>query len=1228
MQVEKKNKIYLIISLNPDMSRNKKFAVAGKNTISKAPEGQTKPPSKSAAKTTRAPQAKITAKPTAQSKTPTAQPSSGNVPMPPRAPPSFLKKAQPSDSLDDPTSSSDSSLAKNAVIRKPLQRRTFPKGNIVGLHFKIATTEEIIGVDRCKVTEPVISTATNAVCDLRMGATVDVNCASCSLPASKCGGHPGYIELAWPIINPVFIKSVLKIMRLFCFRHFKNYRRLQVVEIASIIKKSIFKEDGTQYTMQELERLAEERIAAKPNAPAKIMPCFDPEQPERDYPDAYGSWRLQLIEAHRGCKKCVADKEEVHYNIRRDFYIEEKINEAENEIDPQDILKFFTAIDEDPKGWARILGFGENKLASMINVVWPVMSNPQRLDISTPEKMLVDPLSKLYADIVKHNKMLKEMINHHLVTNRVVEDDESSDVRSTRTDALTFIDMQRLKYYGDTEAKSPSGAEVYNSLNASIKSLIYDKEDTEKEQGQRRSSQVMSITIIVNGKPGILRKHVMGKGSDHGGRTVIIGDNNIDIDEIGITRAFTDVLTIPEVLRDEADVARWSAEMPKLVGEMKVMGSIIKVMRAGRTDSIKVTVDSTIQLRVGDTVRRKMMNGDVVVVSRQPVLHKGGVLGFRIRIFEEGGNVLRLHPAVAGSFNADFDGDEMNFSVPQDLESRADVLEHMMVGNCIRGDKYSAPWTGMIQNPVIAARQITQSGVIIERNLAKRLIDIGLETFRRRNPGGIFRTDTKEYYDQLYSLDIGIDPSSGHALVSFFMPKDFKYQRRRGKGEDPVVVEKGFLLTGVMDKADIGKASNGMVDNILSTYGSEAVIVFVSALNRALYEFLSSDGFSIGIRDCILPNLSDGTNPQDNIDNLIADTSKQVVELLKKGQEASYLGRQAEAQADKLLAALSDRINAIVVAGGIDVSALQGTLRGEKNDTTLKEILSFLMTIPVTFDEEEPSTSNLMEAGILEASEESLHKLTAKMLRVMEKGRHDGDKNGQYNEEMHVLRIWSSMVAKMEPIDHHFEDIALAMLAPEDVNGTIVEKLLAAAHIRSELIGASKYDNRLLTTVYSGAKGSKSNVLQALGLVGPQEKSFIDRDKTLQRSLPFHKEGELDPTANYFCGSSYAKGLDVFEFWNHAAASRANIITSNLKPPVTGWFYRRAICLMIDIHALMDGSVRDEKSRIVQFMYGGDGCDPTRLIHVDKSLPPQFINMSAAAKNLRTNEDLPEFELK
>lgn len=46
-------------------------------------------------------------------------------------------------------------------------------------------------------------------------------------------------------------------------------------------------------------------------------------------------------------------------------------------------------------------------------------------------------------------------------------------------------------------------------------------------------------------------------------------------------------------------------------------------------------------------------------------------------------------------YNADFDGDEMNMHVPQNMETRAEVSEIMMVPRQIVSPKNNAPVIGM-----------------------------------------------------------------------------------------------------------------------------------------------------------------------------------------------------------------------------------------------------------------------------------------------------------------------------------------------------------------------------------------------------------------------------------------------------------------------------------------------------------------------------------------------------
>jgi hypothetical protein len=77
------------------------------------------------------------------------------------------------------------------------------------------------------------------------------------------------------------------------------------------------------------------------------------------------------------------------------------------------------------------------------------------------------------------------------------------------------------------------------------------------------------------------------------------------------------------------------------------------------------------KLEIGDIVERRLINGDYVLLNRQPTLHKASMQAFKIIIHP--GKSFRFNLACTKAFNADFDGDEMNIHVPQSLEAQAEI---------------------------------------------------------------------------------------------------------------------------------------------------------------------------------------------------------------------------------------------------------------------------------------------------------------------------------------------------------------------------------------------------------------------------------------------------------------------------------------------------------------------------------------------------------------------------
>lgn len=69
---------------------------------------------------------------------------------------------------------------------------------------------------------------------------------------------------------------------------------------------------------------------------------------------------------------------------------------------------------------------------------------------------------------------------------------------------------------------------------------------------------------------------------------------------------------------------------------------------------------------------RHVKNGDILLLNRQPTLHRPSIQAHRARILPAE-KVLRLHYANCKAYNADFDGDEMNAHFPQSELGRAEA---------------------------------------------------------------------------------------------------------------------------------------------------------------------------------------------------------------------------------------------------------------------------------------------------------------------------------------------------------------------------------------------------------------------------------------------------------------------------------------------------------------------------------------------------------------------------
>jgi DNA-directed RNA polymerase subunit A' len=146
------------------------------------------------------------------------------------------------------------------------------------------------------------------------------------------------------------------------------------------------------------------------------------------------------------------------------------------------------------------------------------------------------------------------------------------------------------------------------------------------------------------------------------------------------------------------------------------------------------------------------------------------------------------------------------------------------------------------------------------------------------------------------------------------------------------------------------------------------------------------------------------------------------------------------------------------------------------------------------------------------------------------------------------------------------------------------------------------HDNPVNHMIISGGGGNILNITQIACCVGQQALwgKRIDMGYT-QRTLSFFKRGELSPRSRGFIKSSFMRGLRPDEFFFGAVTGRDSLMDTALRTPKSGYLYRRLANAIQDLRVEYDGTVRDSNNNIIQFSYGYDGLDVSKL-HLNEKI--------------------------
>ena len=150
--------------------------------------------------------------------------------------------------------------------------------------------------------------------------------------------------------------------------------------------------------------------------------------------------------------------------------------------------------------------------------------------------------------------------------------------------------------------------------------------------------------------------------------------------------------------------------------------------------------------------------------------------------------------------------------------------------------------------------------------------------------------------------------------------------------EENVLFVDGELLTGILDKAQIGASPYGLVHSVFELYGAEVAGKLLSILSRVLTKFLQSRAFSCRMDDLLLTEEGN------------ADRRAMLAGVNEKGLDAAleYVGLS---DADKTRPETADDLRLRleeILRDDYKLAGLDATVEGETNQVTTKLIKTCL----------------------------------------------------------------------------------------------------------------------------------------------------------------------------------------------------------------------------------------------------------------------------------------------
>lgn len=428
--------------------------------------------------------------------------------------------------------------------------------------------------------------------DPRMGGSGNIVCATCQLDGQYCDGHPAHIDLAEPVFHILYYVYLKTIMDCICI----GCSRLLIPKDDEKLKR-VLQIKSKRNRFVKVHVLAS-KVKFCNNCGIRVSTIKVEINKKTSAINMYSETDTLDVDDKGG-----SDKKKQRINLPP-----EVVSEILDNVPDEDLI----VIGMDPD---------RSRPSDMIHKVFhvpPIAVRPSLKGYFSGGSSMEDGLTHKLADIIKANTRI----------NKQKENNNENSSKYSKDHA------HLLQYHTAT---------------------YYDPDIISIPKADGKGAQFKPLVNRYKGKTGRIRGNIMGKRGDFNARTVITSDPTIGVNYVGVPVKIAMSLTFPEFVTPHN-----YDEMTKLVRNgADVYPGANYVYRNSVNGGSKKPIylkmcKETVDLRYGDIVERHLRDDDMVLMNRQPTLHKQSMMGHRIQIINDDSLLTyRLSVAITPPYGAD-----------------------------------------------------------------------------------------------------------------------------------------------------------------------------------------------------------------------------------------------------------------------------------------------------------------------------------------------------------------------------------------------------------------------------------------------------------------------------------------------------------------------------------------------------------------------------------------------